>query len=556
MFWLIVSVVLVACVTTIANGQNYRQLPCAAPYRFPEQGATAKQNKEVSGAIKAGNKAASAAIESGNPEPATTFFKEYVLPTMTSTSSSSLSTLGEQREEFIDDFLSGKTTGAARTTFLNTVIQSMQNLAVANDFHPAARMNAVYVMGLLDSRAAGRGTAAVPSAGAFTSLANIFTSEQSPEFLKVAASAGIDRHLQMAAAGNASTLGGGDISKAASQALSIVNGTAGGQDKWDEAVDYWLKKRSAKILGLLGQPGNNGEVVQALNKMLQFEKPSQLLLAYEAMTALGNIDMTTVDPAMTSQTSVGITQFLSSALESQSVRTQSLLDDLVYKNILLEDLDLTLKGNDYSEQPNTSFREAITRSNTPRQNTRAPASGRGQGGFGGEDSGDSYEDEGEYEESFEGSSGRGQASRGGNGSAAKRRPGAPKVELPVYELNRVRSLIKALAYGGKRTLAEGPRNLQAAGSDQDKAMISEVVAELNGLIEESDVGIVNLEEEEEDNFGNEFDEEEDPPGNTEQMIELCSRASSRLAEIVRANAPGADNAVPGDAAVSADQPNF
>jgi hypothetical protein len=40
------------------------------------------------------------------------------------------------------------------------------------------------------------------------------------------------------------------------------------------------------------------------------------------------------------------------------------------------------------------------------------------------------------------------------------------------------------------------------------------------------------------------------------MIELCNRASSRLAEIIRANAPGAEGAEAKDAAVSADQPNF
>ena len=117
-------------------------------------------------------------------------------------------------------------------------------------------------------------------------------------------------------------------------------------------------------------------------------------------------------------------------------------------------------------------------------------------------------------------------------------------------------MIKALAYGGKQTLAEGSKNLQSVGSAQDKAMISDVVEELNILIEESDVGINNLEELEEDDFDQDFDEDEDTPGNTEQMIDLCKRASSRLAEIARNNAPGADNAAPEDAAVSADQPNF
>ena len=550
MFWLLLSVLLVASAASVANGQNYRELPFAQSYQLVGQqnvdpAAFKKRNKAALSAIKNGNRAAVTALAGGNAEPAKTYFKEYILPSMTSTNPNSLSTIGERREEFIDDFLSNKITGGARAAFLKTVTESMRNLAAADDFHPSARTNAVYVLGLLDRQAAGRDTAAVPSGDAFAILANIFSSGQSPSSLKAAAAAGIDRNLQMALAGNASALNNGDIDKASNQALSIVNGTASGQDKWGEDFDYWMKKRSTKILGLLGNAGNNGEVVQGLTKMLQFENPKRLLLSYEAMVALGKIDMAAVDATLASQASVGVAQFLSAALEAQADKTQAMLDSLVYQNILLEDLDLTIKGNDYSEQNLTSYREAITRSNSP----RPTASGGGSRDAGRDSDEDEYSDE--YED--EGSGGGFSAPAGG-GSATKRRPGAPKVEVPTYQLNRMRNMIKALAYGGKQTLAEGPRNLQSVGSAQDKAMISDVVAELNILIEESDVGITDVNNPEDDNF--DADPDEDPPGNTEQMIDLCTQASSRLAEIVRDNAPGAEGADGGGAAAPANQPNF
>ena len=555
MFWLVLSVLLVACVASVANGQDYRQLPFAQAYQLVGQEsddpvAFKKRNKVALSAIKNGSRAATDALASGNAEPATTFFNEYILPSMTRTDSKSLSTIGERREEFIDDFLSSKVTGGARAAFLKTVTESMQNLAAANDFHPSARTNAVYVLGLLDRQAAGRDTAAVPAADAFSSLVNIFSSGQSASSLKAAAAAGIDRNLQMALAGNASALNDGDISKASNQALSIVNGTANGQDKWGEDFDYWMKKRSTKILGLLGNAGNNGEVVQGLTKMLQFENPKHLLLSYEAMVAVGKIDMTAVDATLASQASVSVTQFLSAALEAHADKTQMALDSLIYQNILLEDLDLTIKGNDYSEQNLTSYREAITRSNSP----RPTASGRGSRDAGRDSDEDEYSDEYSDEYDSEEGSGGGFGAPAGGGSATKRRPGAPKVEVPTYQLNRMRNMIKALAYVGKRTLAEGPRNLQSVGNEQDKAMISDVVAELNILIEESDVGIVDVNNPEEDNF--DVDPEVDPPGNTEQMIDLCTQASSRLAEIVRENAPGAEGANGGGAAASGDQPNF
>lgn len=550
MFWLTLSVLLVALLTSSANAQQqYKQLPFAEAYRLVEQegaesATTRRENKEIYSAIKNGNKTASDAIESGNPDLATTFFKEYILPSMTRTNSKSLSTLGERREEFIDDFLSNKTTGAARAAFVNTVVQSMQSLAGANDFHPAARINAVYVLGLLDSQAGGRNTAPTPASAAFSSLVQIFTSEQLPESLKVAAAAGIDRQLQLARAGNASALGGGDIGQAASQALAIVNGTASGQDKWNEDLSYWLKKRSTKILGLIGQAGNDGEVVKAMIRLLRLEESRQLWLAYEAMSSLGNIDLSTADAALTSQASVAVTQFLSRALETQAVTAQSLLDALVYYNILLEDLDLTLKGNDYSEQKLTSFKSATNR----RAATKSRGSDRGgmdmeMDMMGGMDM------EMDMEMGMDMGGGR-----GGAAPRANRLPGAPKVELPTYQLNRIRSMVKALAYGGKRMLSQGPKSLQNVGGEKDKAMLADVVSELNKVIADSDVGIVDLANPPED----EEDLDEDPPSNTEQMIELCSRASSRLSAIIRANAPaGADAADAAEgSAVSTDQPNF
>ncbi len=547
LFWLLLSALLVVLFTSSANAQQkYKQLPFAEAYRLVEQegaesATTRRQNKAIYSAIKNGNKAASDAIESGNPELATTFFKEYILPSMTRTNSKSLSTLGARREEFIGDFLSNKTTGAARAAFVNTVVQAMGSLAGAEDFHPAARINAVYVLGLLDSQAGDRDTAPTPASAAFSSLVQIFTGDSFPESLKVAAAAGIDRQLQLARAGNASALGGGDISKAASQALAIVNGTASGQEKWNEDLNYWLKKRSAKILGLIGQPGTDGEVVKALIKLLQLEESKQLWLAYESMSALGNIDLSTADAALTSQASVAVAQFLSRALETQAVTAQSLLDSLVYYNILLEDLDLTEKGNDYSEQPLTSFKGATNRR---RAKKREPSGGGMDMDMMDMDMMDMDMMDMDMMD----------MDLGGAAPRARRRPGTPKVEIPTYQLNRIRSMVKALAYGGKRTLSQGPKSLQNAGGDQDKAMITDVVSELNKVIADSDVGIVDLANPPEDDD----DLDEDPPGNTEQMIELCSRASSRLSAIIRANAPAGDDAVDAanGSAVSTDQPNF
>ena len=553
MLWLVLSIALVACFISTANAQQqYKQVPFAKAYQLVEQvgadsAATRRQNKEIYSAIKNGNKTSSDALESGNPAPAQTFFKEYILPSMTRTNSKSLSKLGEHREEFISDFLSSKTSGGARTAFIGTVLDAMQKLAGAKDFHPSARINAVYVMGLLDVRPGGRDTAPVPSGDAFSSLVKIFSDDQSPEFLKVAAAAGIDRDLQLASAGNASALGGGDISKAAGHALAIINGTAGGQDKWDQDLDYWLRKRSVKILGLLGQPGTDGEVVKAMVKLLQMEDSSQLWLGYEAMIAMGKLDLSSADNALVSEASVAVTQYLSRAFETQAVTSQSLLDSLVYYNILLEDLDLTIGGNDYSEQKLTTFQGATTRRRSPKASSR---SGGGRQDF---DMGMDDMDM-DMEMEMDGMDfGRGGGRGGGSAASATRRPGAPKVEIPNYQLNRIRSMVKALAYGGKRTLSEGPKGLQNFGAAADKAMIDDVVSELNKVISESNVGIVDLSNPPE--IDEDFDEEE--PGNTEQMIELCSRASSHLAAVIRANAPaGDDGSDAGESPVAAGQPNF
>ena len=134
-------------------------------------------------------------------------------------------------------------------------------------------------------------------------------------------------------------------------------------------------------------------------------------------------------------------------------------------------------------------------------------------------------------------------------SASRRGKGTPQLELPHFELNRLRSLIKALAYGGRQTLSGGSRSVQSVAPADAQAMIAEVAEELTDLITDANVGIIDLANppEIEDE---ELDEEQ--PSITKQMIDLCQRASGRLSAIVRERDPAAEGAPAADAATTTD----
>ena len=272
-----------------------------------------------------------------------TFFEGYVFAEMTQLSEERLSNMGNLRTEFFKDYLSKKVTGATREQFIQTIV--IPNLLkIANDnYHPAARMNAVYMLGMLDAQAANRldDQNPIPSAAALNELLTLFSRDATPAYLKVAALVGIQRHAEIDRVIKGQI--GADVKqRIAVSATAVVSGEAVGQDGWDKNLDYWMQRRSVQILGFLGQPDALDLLVTVMNS-----KDASVWLRFDALEAIGRLDLTTIAAEKARETSLAVTEFLASSLEAESKTIEANVAKLIYDNMLFEDLDLEATGIEY-----------------------------------------------------------------------------------------------------------------------------------------------------------------------------------------------------------------
>ncbi len=465
-----------------------------------------------------------------------TFFEGFVFAEMTQLSEEKISNMGNLRTEFFKDYLSKKVTGATREQFIQTIV--IPNLLkIANDnYHPAARMNAVYILGMLDSQAANRldDQNPIPSSAALNELLTLLDRDTTPAYLKVAALVGIQRHVEIDNV-IAGQIGADVKQKIAANATSVVSGTATGQDAWDKNLDYWMQRRSVQVLGFLGQPDSLDLLVTVLNS-----EDSSIWLRFDALEAIGRLDLTTVAAEKVRGTSLAVTEFLANSLEAESKTIEANVAKLIYDNMLFEDLDLEATGVEYgpnADAPNIGGRSG----GGGRGGAGAPpGAGRGGGGrggsgaggisglggtggiggfggFGGMDGGDS-------------GLGRGGADRGGGrgqGSTGKPADAKPLVELPNYQLENSRRRIKALAFTGKRVLKNEGKGLQPLAGEEAKSFIDGVVSELDLLLDGSNVGIIDLEDRDLDLT------KEKTKSYTQQLSELCAKTAGILQKKVR-----------------------
>ena len=473
------------------------------------------------------------------------FFDGFVFPEMTQLDFEKISNLGAQRNEFFKDYLSNKSTGQSRNQFIESVVlPGMKKIYTNDQLHPAARLNAVYVIGLLDSEAANRATNQnpIPAQTALDELLKIYSAEPTPAFLKVGALAGIQRHVEVDAA-----VGGqlSDEKKKAivQQANDVLDNTAAGQASWEAELNYWLKRRAVQILGLL----KSAESLDRLLAVLQSANDG-LWLRFDALEAIGKLDLTGISPEKISQTTLAVANFVATGLDLESKKIDQELTDLVFDNMLFQDLDLETQGTDWtSKKPlgggggRGTGRGGIGDPGEGAGLGMQDLGGAGLGGLGGEG--------GEGGEAGEGELGGlgGIGGRGGSGGVAAQ-PAAKKgiVELPNYQLNVSRRRIKALAFAGKNVLKLESKGLHAAADETTKKLIDGIVLDLNQLLIDSNIGIKDLdiaEAKKEENPIEKSKDEVETKSISKQLAEMCDKTAAKLQKQI-ALSKGEDNANP------------
>lgn len=525
---------------TGANAQEnlygkYSQLPISDKYLLESaaprmvgnkfEDLSDKEKKEIGArnrtkrtAISEDKRRVSTLIEGGNlNDPlVTSFFKDYVFAEMTQLGDQSfdkLSNLGNLRTEFLKSYLSPKMTGPARQRFIDTICLPQLKVIYSDPkLHPAARLSAVYLLGLLDVVPGARSPATAPTASpqALDQLMEILQAKDSEAFLKVGAWAGLQRHVEIdAAAGN--QIPEPKKSQIKQVAIQVIDGKFTGQDSWEADLSYWMKRRSTQMLGLLKDQATLTKIVEVLDNT-----DHNIWLRLDALEAIERLGLVQVD----SQVVQSIGKFLAEAIAAESQWIKSERENLIFENLLYEDVDLEETGTNWKDE------SADAVGGQKSGGGRFGRARKSLGGLGG----DTGMSEGMGSEGGE----------GGRGSASSGKPAQPtegmqkQVELPNYMLNLSRRRIKSLAFIGKRVLKPvEDAGLHKAADAANKTKIDQMVAPLERLLKDSDVGLVNLSVRRPASIVEEPADEAPKKSVTEQLMDACDAAAKSLNAILQ-----------------------
>lgn len=440
---------------TIPTNEKFRDVDTTGLSNEARREATRK-NSDSRRARTEAKTVARDAIESGNVDAAKDYLNGYVYPLMTQPEE--LADAGTMRDGFFRTFMRSDLSQQARQQLINgSILPAMETIVNGSDYYPAARLNAIAMIGRLDDRGLVRSgsdaTPPIPSAAAFTFLSDSLTNADLPAYLKAAAIQSITRHLKIDRAAQGRILDDAARAKLTSFAESTLAGSIPGQDQWGPELDYWLKRRSVQLIGEVGTPGPNGRLVDLLVKIASDESQT-LWMQFDAVKALRTINFAGVPGNKASDVVLAVSSFLQRALDLESVRVQNMVDDLVYKNILYGDEDFEVMGSKYEEN--------VGKSGSMGMDFIEPEMGM-MGGM------------------------------GMSGSGTKMETPAVLVELPTYQLNLIRRRMKILAYATNDVLTNAP-GLAAAMGEKEKQLVSAIEKFTAQFMKQSSTGIVDLDE--------------------------------------------------------------
>lgn len=445
------------------------------------------------------------------------YLKGYVFPSMTIIDNRVLSQLGNMRAKFLKDFFDPRISAGARGALIDLTIQQAREAYRNNSLHPAARLNMVYLIGMLDQTPGVRlpPQFPVPSRSAYDSLSDILKSADLPSFLKVAALAGIQRHVEIDNITKNGQLTDADKTFLTGKSNEYLDAPA------QDDLSYWLKRRGMQLLGELGSATTLEKAVSVIQS-----KDAGFWVKFDAMEAIGKLNLAGTDAAQSLAATKAVAEFASSALLQESEAINGAIKQLVYDQILYQDLDLIASPTDYSS------------------GTAVSSSSGGGGTDGGRSGGNSGK--------FTGGSGMGMGMGAGMGAgagglgASNETPAGEILELPVYQLNVFRRRIKTIALTTSQILggADGTGGLAKLVDESGKDLIKKVNGELSSLLEESNVGIVDLDARKTEDE----DEEVEPKSVANQLAEMCDESSKKIDKALGKKEPAA--AAPLDAATN------
>jgi hypothetical protein len=202
------------------------------------------------------------------------YFKNYYFPSMTRTEPEALGAIGKMREDLFKQWMFKATNPTVQQELTDLAFSEMGKVVAAKNppAHPAARYNAILIIGQLDETYAPNGQQPpkpLPKATkALTAVVDSATAKDArfPPAIILGAIVGLERRAQLR-----QTLAPDEIA-AMSAALMKLAAHDEPIQEMDPDAYSWMRLRAAEALAQFGSPGNKNGVHDAIIKLAKTGK--------------------------------------------------------------------------------------------------------------------------------------------------------------------------------------------------------------------------------------------------------------------------------------------
>ena len=242
------------------------------------------------------------------------FFSKYLIPSMTRYEPAELEKLGSSRYILVNQVLWKTTDATMQADVTALVFPALQKIA-AQPYHPAARYNAVLIIGLLDKEYAidqganRRPPKPMPEATKFLTVVinSAVSGKPVPAALVAGAFIGLERHAKYR----------DGLPRDAVEGMTAAALKIAASDKplfdVDRDVYAWIRLKAADVLAQLGSVGTNNQVHDALIKMVGDGRTIDDRCSTAALFAKIKYDGAKVDGAATAEKMTGLAVAVSEA---------------------------------------------------------------------------------------------------------------------------------------------------------------------------------------------------------------------------------------------------
>ncbi len=259
---------------------DYVQVP------FPQEYQDAKKINEL---IRAKNQIVQgSSLDSSGRQTLENYYLKFLFPAMTQAGFASR--IADARVEFLKDFASAQ--GDVHKALLSLGVRGSRGLLGKSDFHPAARVNAVMILGALnDSEGDPRtGEPPVPVKQITKILTDLVRNDKEHEAVRAAALVELERHARLRGApGGRDSLTDAERTDLRSLALELIGATEPTAQR-SKAAQEWLRGKAIEIAGDLRDAGPQRETYQALLILTQ-DRDTGLDLRCEALRGLSQLSL-------------------------------------------------------------------------------------------------------------------------------------------------------------------------------------------------------------------------------------------------------------------------